>query len=235
MATKTKNAVDKCEKALQAAQDELRKLVEIKSDQETDLETLQAELVQMETGRGERVLDALIVGDGKNTAWRESTEVADKQAKIDTANAVLTALEGRIKAKERKVVECKANCLVAEADRLDRQVDKRQERTDELLDQLWEWEGVEYVPAMPERGSRPNTRGMKRQFGAIGSVNVGGEDLPSSEYAKHEQYVAAPEVVVVHRPITENLRRKAARYRKSAEALLKDGYANQSGWPDYLK
>jgi hypothetical protein len=234
--TKTKNIVEECKSALQVAREELAKLTQIERDQMSMLDQYKEELGQMEAGRGERVLDALMVGDGRNTAWRESTEAADKQAQIDTANAVLNALGGRIKATERKVLECKADCLVAEADELDRQADVRQKKTDELLDQLWDWEGVEYVPSPPLRGSRPNVRGLKREFGAIGRAYGAGKGSPSTKDAVKDGIgVVAPEIVYVPTPITESMRRRAAFYRKAAEAMLKGGPVNFSGLPEYLK
>ena len=101
----------------------------------------------MPIGRGDRVLEAIVVNDGENVAWKDIQAVSGKKAQLDTAKEVLDAVISRIETTKVNVLECTANFFRAEADELDDKAPKKQPYTDELLAQLKDWAGFRHILA----------------------------------------------------------------------------------------
>jgi len=187
--------LDKAKKDLDQARSNYTQLIRIHESQLVAHKHLQKELEQMEIGRGDRVLDAIMVDKAENVAWAESQAVMGKKAQLDTTNDVLDALTSRIETAREKVIECKVVCFNAEADTLDEQANKRQPKTDELLDQLKEWEGCPYQPAYVKNETRSNPLSSDGSYWELGT------------------------------PITVKLRKRASYYRECGEKLRKnEGY-----------
>ena len=189
--------LDKTKKDLELARANLARLRIIRGNQLVSQENLEKELEQTLVGRGDRVLDAIAADkDGDRVAWAESQAVIGKKAQLETNKDVLDALNPRIEAARIKVLECKANCFHAEADDLDKEADERQHKTDVLLEQLKEWEGCAYAPAIVIKTEQP-------------SMLRSGMPYP-----------------VPGQSITMEIRRQAAYYRDCAEKILKGlGYS----------
>jgi hypothetical protein len=184
--------LEKAKKELEQARLKYAQLLKIKEDQLATQAHLKRELEKMEIGRGNRVLDALMVNDAENVAWKESQAVMGKKAQLDTAKDVMDALLTRVETARVTVLEYKANCFRAEADQLDSEADERQPKTDELLAQLKEWEGCGYIPANVYKETKPSL------LRAGGILPIPGQS------------------------ITTELRKKASYYRECADNLLQN-------------
>ena len=182
----------KAKKELEQARLKYSQLLKIKESQQDSQEHMKKELVKMAIGRGDRVLDAIMVNDGENVAWKESQVMSGKTAQLDTAKDVMDAIISRIESTRVKVLECKANCFRAEADELDDEANERQPKTDELLAQLKEWEGCGYIPAYIYKDVKPSL------LRAGGILPIPGQS------------------------ITTKLRKKASYYRECADNLLQN-------------
>ena len=187
--------LENAKQELEKARDNYAQLIRIHETQLVAHGHLQKELELMEIGRGDRVLDAIMVDKAENVAWAESQAVMGKKAQLDTTKDVLDALIPRIKEAMEKVIECKYVCFNEEANELDDQANQRQPKTDELLRQLDEWEGCKYAPAYIVKEVEPS------RLKAGGSYRV------------------------ISVSATDMLRKQAGYYRECAEKLLKnEGY-----------
>ena len=84
--------------AVQAARGELKRLEQLKADQDHRKDVLSEALKELEVERGERVLAAMATGDGQKVIEAESMRVAVKRAELDTVNDVLWALLPKLSA-----------------------------------------------------------------------------------------------------------------------------------------
>jgi hypothetical protein len=184
--------LEKAKKELEQARLKYAQLLKIRESQQITQGHLKRELDKMAVGRGDRVLDAIMVNDAENVAWKESQAVSGKKAQLDTAKDVMDAIISRIETTRLMVLECKAKCFRAEADELDDEADKRQPKTDELMAQLKEWEGCGYIPEYVQKETKPSRL-------RIGSI-----------------------VMLPGQSITMKLRDKASYYRECADNLLQN-------------
>ncbi len=216
---RTSRALKDCKRLLEVAEDEMRQLNATNCEQKALLEQYETELSDLSAGRGEKVLAAIREGDGTKETRTSSRLLMAKQFQVDTVIDVLAVLKVKRKEMRITVADLKANCLYAEADALDKQAKNRQVRTDDLLVQLKEHEGVNYVPAPPEQPeSRVTVPGEGPKFGAVASTH--GDPVPISSSRTGGISMRPVVVVITIIPITQNLRRQADFFRAAGKALL---------------
>lgn len=144
-------------------------------------------VAEVEAGLGDSVLESGDVG----TYGRQ---LAELRAKVEACEAAVASSAARVDDKRRSALLAEADELRAEAARIKREADARQRRTDDLLGQLREFEGVDYiVPTLP-----PLAKGEQ-----TGSWAEGG----------------GPVVRVKPTPKTEIMRAKASQLEKKAADL----------------
>lgn len=202
--------------AVQAARGELKRLEQLKADQDHRKDVLSEALKELEVERGERVLAAMATGDGQKVIEAESMRVAVKRAELDTVNDVLWALLPKISAAKNHLLECKAAALRAEAVVLRAEANLRQIKTDELLKALEEWEGCPYVP-MPS--PKPGTEFGVDQKPLRDNWNTRDGQVQAYGSKAPGQLGGAVQIIRILTPKTELLRRRADFYDAQADKV----------------
>lgn len=141
--------IDVCKNFLQAARAEVNHVGKLITRVETQRAKVMEELTKLEEKRGEVVMIASENGKESEAIKRESRKITLKRDELETSGDVIRALQNRLAKGKQAVIEARAACFQAEADVLLSQAEEREVKTNQLLAELEEWEGVRYQPPQP--------------------------------------------------------------------------------------
>lgn len=175
--------------AVEKAKEQVTKLMEAERRLSERLAVKQAELAAAGGDLGESTLKAELAGAAVDLGLLRC--VSDLRAEVDATQQAIDAARRERLSAIPLVWRAEASELVEKAEKLEGEANSRQEKTDKLLAQLEEWEGVRYVPSRP------------------------GDHSP----LLGNQQGGAPTVITVAVPKTDYLRLEATQLRERAAAL----------------
>lgn len=134
------------------AEKEKSKLEDIKAKLEKQINDLEASIPQEKGKAGDEVLNNMMGGGSSNEAI---SKLKDLQAQLEGKKKALERVNDLLPVAQANLYLAQAADKRKEAEKLRKQANEHESRTNELLAELEKHEGCEYAPKEPEKTSHP--------------------------------------------------------------------------------
>jgi chromosome segregation ATPase len=165
---KTSNSPEEAQQKVESLKKEQEKLQNRISELDVETQTIENEA-------GEAALQDSLEGTSSSGAIRR--KLWNKEKERESKQQALQKIQGYISRAEKEVTLARAKQKRKEAEQLRKQAEKHETRTNELLKQLSEHEGCEYVPYKPATAPGvyadaksykiPHSQALKEQAAAL--------------------------------------------------------------------
>ena len=146
------NILQKRARTIEQAEKEKTKLKDIKSKLEKRIKDLEASIPE-ETGKaGEEVINNLLAGGSSNEA---NNKVKELKSELETKKEALNRVDELLPVAQSNIWAAQAAEKRKRAEKLRKEANEHEGRTNELLAELENHEGCQYAPKEPEKPSRP--------------------------------------------------------------------------------